>query len=127
MLVVRSQILLFERSTRNSARMGDTRFRCSNCAVRCSRPALQLHSSLLYHFCGFGDDCAVDRVARQSIVPRSNQPVMATPNSPKIYDGPYAAQLIETANAMVAPGKGPRPGYRRDVQHLSPEPGPEAF
>ena len=109
MLVVRSQILLFERSTRNSARMGDTRFRCSNCAVRCSRPALQLHSSLLYHFCGFGDDCAVDRVARQSIVPRSRQPVMAEPNSPKIYDGPYAAQLIETANAMVAPGKGPQP------------------
>merc|ERR1719395_498581 len=31
---------------------------------------------------------------------------MAEPNSPKIYDGPYAAQLIETANAMVAPGKG---------------------
>ena len=34
---------------------------------------------------------------------------MAEPNSPKIYDGPYAAQLIETANAMVAPGKGPQP------------------
>jgi len=42
----------------------------------------------------------------ESIVPRSRQPVMAEPNSPKIYDGPYAAQLIETANAMVAPGKG---------------------
>jgi len=41
-----------------------------------------------------------------STVPRSYQPVMAEPNSPKIYDGPYAAQLIETANAMVAPGKG---------------------
>ena len=55
------------------------------------------------------DDCALNRVARQSTVPRSYQPVMAEPNSPKIYDGPYAAQLIETANAMVAPGKGPRP------------------
>merc|ERR1719243_324014 len=41
-----------------------------------------------------------------STVPRSHQPMMAEPNSPKIYDGPYAAQLIETANAMVAPGKG---------------------
>merc|ERR1719353_1947848 len=40
------------------------------------------------------------------MVPRSYQPGMAEPNSPKIYDGPYAAQLIETANAMVAPGKG---------------------
>ena len=63
----------------------------------------------MHEFCGLGDCYTLDRVARQSIVPRSQQPVMAEPNAAKIYDGPYAAQLIETANAMVAPGKGPRP------------------
>ena len=70
-----------------------------------------LPSSCVRHFCTISvdSDSAVDRFTRQSIVPRSRQPVMAEPNSPKIYDGPYAAQLIETANAMVAPGKGPQP------------------
>jgi len=31
---------------------------------------------------------------------------MATPNAAPIYDGEYAAELRETASAMVAPGKG---------------------
>merc|ERR1719191_2705655 len=37
---------------------------------------------------------------------RAVAPSMATPNAPEIYDGKYAAELVQTANAMVAPGKG---------------------
>merc|ERR1719238_432820 len=44
--------------------------------------------------------------APAAVVNRSNQPVMATPNSPKIYDGKYAEELVATATAMVLPGKG---------------------
>merc|ERR1719311_967708 len=32
--------------------------------------------------------------------------MMATPNAPEIYNGKYAAELVETATAMVLPGKG---------------------
>jgi len=32
--------------------------------------------------------------------------MLATPNAPVVYDGKYAAELRETAAAMVAPGKG---------------------
>merc|ERR1719181_301321 len=32
--------------------------------------------------------------------------VMATPNAAPVYDGEYAAELRETASAMVQPGKG---------------------
>jgi fructose-bisphosphate aldolase class I len=32
--------------------------------------------------------------------------MMATPNAAPVYDGKYAKELRETANAMVAPGKG---------------------
>lgn len=40
--------------------------------------------------------------ARTASVPN----MMATPNAPAVYDGQYAAELRETAAAMVAPGKG---------------------
>ena len=37
---------------------------------------------------------------------RAASVVMATPNAAPIYDGEYAAELRQTAAAMVAPGKG---------------------
>ncbi|KAL3905165.1 MAG: hypothetical protein SGPRY_011012, partial [Prymnesium sp.] len=37
---------------------------------------------------------------------RSGVVQMATPNAPEIYCGKYKDELIQTANAMVAPGKG---------------------
>ena len=55
-----------------------------------------------------GASSAFAPVGRAPVIatPRASSLVMATPNAPLIYDGKYAAELRETAAAMVAPGKG---------------------
>merc|ERR1719331_1579958 len=45
-------------------------------------------------------------VVRSPVTPGGASIVMATPNAAPVYDGKYAEELVATATAMVAPGKG---------------------
>merc|ERR1719235_1400097 len=49
---------------------------------------------------------AGNRVHRDTLASRVSSPSMAAPNAPATYNGKYAAELRETAAAMVRPGFG---------------------